>query len=50
MMIRVNRYERRGRWYWRVFRGATLIARSAAGQTYEAVERDVRTLFPQWVQ
>jgi len=45
----VHRFAWRGLWCWRVFRGTTLIAKGAHAQPYDATERDVRALFPQWV-
>jgi len=52
-MIRVNRYRRgpgNGKWYWRVWRGSVCIARGIRGFRSEtAMERDLKTLFPHWV-
>jgi len=50
MTYRVNRYVYRDRWYWRVFRGATIIARGTQAYDDErTLERDLRALFPQWM-
>jgi len=52
-MIRINRYDVRGRWYWRIWRGSKLIARCA--YSYDSsekgsikMEKDLHLLFPQW--
>lgn len=50
-MYRVNRYRRRGVWRWRVWKGPSLLARSA--KTYRdarVMERELRSLFPHWVK
>jgi len=50
MTYRVNRYVHRGRWYWRVFRGAHVIARCAyAYNSEQMLEADLLALFPQWM-
>jgi hypothetical protein len=53
-MVRVNRYRVRNRWYWRVWRGARLVARGARSfpdttKGTADLERELRQLFPHWV-
>ena len=54
-MYRINRYSSNGRLFWRVWRGAQLIARGARGYANTRsgswrMELDLIALFPQWLK
>lgn len=54
-MYRVNRYCHGKRWFWRVWRGSVLLAKSARSYANtqrgsQQMERDLRSLFPHLVK